>query len=104
MVARVTTSQRSEADEAKLYIEDYAIPELKAQPGFVGAIFLADREKGTGISITLWEDEAAAAASGSSSVERRDHAARMTGAVFETVDQYEVISQVLPANHAGAIG
>src|SRR6202022_4969170 len=59
MVARVTTSQRSDADEAKLFIEDYAIPSLREVPGFMGAYFLADREKGTGISITFWKAEGA---------------------------------------------
>ncbi|HEV1998510.1 MAG TPA: hypothetical protein VGR61_10325 [Candidatus Dormibacteraeota bacterium] len=98
MFARVTTSQRSEAEEAKLYIEQYAIPSLKEQPGFIGAIFLADREKQTGISITLWEEVGAAGDSHPNSVERRAHAARMTGAIFETADTYEVIAQVLPAS------
>ncbi|HEY8740855.1 MAG TPA: hypothetical protein VIN56_09720 [Candidatus Dormibacteraeota bacterium] len=97
MVARVTTSQRSPADEAKLYIEEYAIPALREIPGFRGAFFLAEPEKGTGISITLWEDAAAADASGASSNDRRSQAARMTGAIFETVDTYEVIAEALPA-------
>jgi heme-degrading monooxygenase HmoA len=94
MIARVTTSQRSEADEARLFIEDYAIPDLRQRPGFLGAYFLADREHQTGISITLWDDEASANDSGS--VERRAHAARMTGAVFETADTYEVIASAVP--------
>jgi heme-degrading monooxygenase HmoA len=93
MVARVTTSQRSPADEAKQFIEDYAIPSLRELDGFRGAFFLADREKDVGISITLWEDEAAARASDIASTERRSMAARMTGAIFETVDTYEVIAQ-----------
>jgi heme-degrading monooxygenase HmoA len=97
MVARVTTSQRSQADEAKLFIEEYAIPSLKKVPGFRGAFFLADREKGTGISITLWEDAAAAEASDHASTARRGLAARMTGAIFESVDTYEVIAQADPA-------
>jgi heme-degrading monooxygenase HmoA len=97
MVARVTTSQRSPADEAKQFIEDYAIPSLREIPGFVGAYFLADREKEVGISITLWEDEAAAQASDTASTERRSLAARMTGATFESVDTYEVIAQALAA-------
>ena len=96
MVARVTTSQRSDADEAKLFIEDYAIPSLRDVPGFLGAYFLADRSKSTGISITLWEDEAAMQASLIASAERRSKAAAMTGAVFESVDTYEVIAQTGP--------
>ena len=96
MIARVTTSQRSDADEAKLFIEDYAIPSLEKVPGFRGAYFLADREKMTGISITFWEDDAAAKDSVIASAERRDKAAQMTGAVFEAVDTFEVIAQSLP--------
>jgi heme-degrading monooxygenase HmoA len=93
VVARVSTSQRSPADEAKQFIEDYAIPSLREIAGFRGAYFLADRENEVGISITFWEDEAAAQASDNASVERRSLAARMTGAVFESVDTYEVIAQ-----------
>jgi heme-degrading monooxygenase HmoA len=96
VIARVTTSQRSDADEAKLFIEDYAIPSLKQVPGFLGAYFLADREHQTGISITFWEDEAAARESAIASAERRHQATAMTGAVFEAVDIYEVIAQNLP--------
>ena len=96
MVARVTTSQRSPADEAKLFIEEYAIPSLQKIDGFRGAFFLADREQGTGISITLWEDAAAAEASDHASTARRGLAARMTGAIFESVDTYEVIAQAEP--------
>jgi heme-degrading monooxygenase HmoA len=96
MVARVTTSQRSDADEAKEFIEDYAIPSLREVPGFLGAYFLADREKEIGVSITLWEDEAAADASRIASAERRSKAAQMTGAIFEAVDTYEVIAQYPP--------
>jgi heme-degrading monooxygenase HmoA len=97
VVARVSTSQRSPADEAKQFIEDYAIPSLREIAGFRGAYFLADRENEVGISITFWEDEAAAQASDNASVERRSLAARMTGAVFESVDTYEVIAQTAAA-------
>ena len=93
MIARVTTSQRSPADEAKQFIQDYVIEDLRGQAGFRGAYFLADRDKMTGISITLWDDEAAAQASELASTERRTKAAAMTGAVFEAVDTYEVIAE-----------
>jgi heme-degrading monooxygenase HmoA len=96
VIARVTTSQRSDADEAKLFIEDYAIPSLEKVRGFRGAYFLADRENQTGISITFWEDEAAAQESSIESAERRHKAAAMTGAVFEAVDTYEVIALSVP--------
>lgn len=104
MVARVTTSQRSDADEAKQFIEDYAIPSLRDVPGFLGAYFLADRKKETGISITFWEDEAAMEASQKASAERRNLAATMTGAIFEGVDVYEVIAQATPPGGQGSVG
>ena len=96
MVARVTTSQRSDADEAKLFIEDEVIPSLQKVPGFRGAYFLADRAKLTGISITLWEDEAAEQESRIASAERRSRAGAVTGATFESVDHYEVIALTVP--------
>lgn len=96
LIARVTTTQRSDADEAKLFIEDYAIPSLEKVPGFMGAYFLADRENMTGISITFWLDAAAAKESSIVSAERRHQAAAMTGAVFEAVDTYEVIASSVP--------
>ncbi len=96
MVARVTTSQRSDPEEARLFIEEDVIPSLLDVPGFRGAYFLADREKATGISITLWEDEAAAKESLIASAERRSRAAAVTGATFESVETYEVIAQTLP--------
>ena len=97
MIARVTTSVRSPADEAKQFIEEYAIPSLQKDLGFRGAFFLADRRKEIGISITLWEDADAAEASEVSSTERRTQAARMTGAILETADSYEVLAYTLTA-------
>lgn len=96
MVARVTTLQRSDPDEAKAYIEQYVVPSLRRERGFVGALFLAERRNQTSISITIWESAEAEAGSQEGSVERRAHSARMTGAVFETTDSYEVLGQVLP--------
>lgn len=93
MIARVTTSTRSDADEARQFIEDYAIPSLLETKGFIAAYFLADRENETGISITIWEDEVAYNESLVSSAERRAKAGAMTGAIFEGVDIYEVIAQ-----------
>ncbi len=46
-------------DAAKKIFEESVIPLCKRQQGFMGAYFLADKESGTCIPITLWESEEA---------------------------------------------
>jgi heme-degrading monooxygenase HmoA len=44
-------------DTAKKIFEESVIPLCKSQKGFLGAYFLADKESGTCIPITVWESE-----------------------------------------------
>ena len=44
-------------EQAKKIFEESVIPLCKNQKGFVSAYFLADRESGTCIPITIWESE-----------------------------------------------
>lgn len=44
-------------DMAKKIFEESVIPLCKNQKGFLGAYFLADKESGTCVPITLWESE-----------------------------------------------
>jgi heme-degrading monooxygenase HmoA len=44
-------------EEAKKIFEESVIPMCKDQKGYLGAYFLADRETGHCIPITLWESE-----------------------------------------------
>jgi heme-degrading monooxygenase HmoA len=44
-------------DKAIKIFEESVIPLCRNQKGYLGAYFLADRESGTCIPITLWESE-----------------------------------------------
>jgi heme-degrading monooxygenase HmoA len=61
MNARVTLVQISpgKLDEAIGVYRDSVAPAAKQQQGCSGVYLLTDRETGKGISITLWETEAA---------------------------------------------
>ena len=47
------------ADQGIESFRNTTLSELKAQDGNRGAILLIDRASGSGLAITLWEDEAA---------------------------------------------
>jgi len=49
-------------DEFQELYEEYINPEIKAARGYQGFYLLLDREKSEAISVTLWEDQAAAEA------------------------------------------
>jgi heme-degrading monooxygenase HmoA len=61
MYARVAQVriQSERIDEATEIYRERVVPALVEQPGFRGALLLAQPESGRGISITLWESEAA---------------------------------------------
>ena len=50
-------------DEFRELYEEYINPEIKSSEGYRGFYLLVDKEAGKAISITLWEDKAAAEAS-----------------------------------------
>jgi heme-degrading monooxygenase HmoA len=58
--------------------------------GFERAYFLTDSGAGKAMTITLWESEAAMAASAEWASKARDHAAHDADATVESVDGYEV--------------
>ena len=66
MYARVITArfQPGKFDEAVTLFRDSTISELKQQPGFKGVLLLSDSTTHKGMTITLWETEADAHASG----------------------------------------
>lgn len=69
MHARLTTSQYQldKVDEALQIYRESILPELRQQPGFKGVMGLVNRSQGKAISLTLWESEADALASGAGS-------------------------------------
>ena len=58
--------------------------------GFERAYFLTDAAAGRAVSITLWESEAAMAASAEWASKAREHAAHESGSTIQSVHSYEV--------------
>ena len=94
MHARVTTSQaRSEAvEEAIRIVQESILPAARQQPGFRGLIHLADRGTGKGLTLSLWETEAAMRASEESGYYREQLAKVATLLVTQpTTAAFEVV-------------
>ena len=95
MFARVTTSQGStEPDRAEAnqrYAQEQLLPQLRQQPGFKNWYLLLDRQTGKGISITVWETEAALRASEDVGASTRTQASRDLGLQQLGVERYEFI-------------
>ena len=94
MFARVTTGIGSPEridDTARVYREQM-VPALRQQPGFQGAMYLADRGSGKGISVTLWESEEAARAAEMQAAQMRAQATEtMEIRQAPTVELYEAV-------------
>ena len=58
--------------------------------GFERAYFLTDSAAGRAMTVTLWDSEAAMAASAEWASKAREHAAHDSGATVESVHSYEV--------------
>ena len=65
--------------------------ELRQIPGFAQALFLADGETSSAMSITLWESEAAMAASAERAHQMRTRATEPASATIDSVESYEVV-------------
>jgi heme-degrading monooxygenase HmoA len=90
MFARMS-SYRADEDTARLLagFQDTIGP-LQLADGFSHAYFLVDRDAGTAVSLTIWESEAAMAASEAGGEERRRHRTQAGAATVEAVDHYHV--------------
>ena len=97
MYARVVTGQYypGKSDEGEQLYRQSILPETRQQPGFKGAIGLVDRSSGKAISITFWETEASAQASGASSSYGQAQLAKVASlfAAVPVVETYEVAIQ-----------
>jgi heme-degrading monooxygenase HmoA len=91
MYARASTLQGSpdQADEAISSYEK-ALATFRSIDGNRGAFMLIDRSSGQGISVTLWEDEAAMQGSRKRADELRQQAASSTDATIVSVHEYDV--------------
>ena len=96
MHARVSTIAGSpdKIADAAAMINGEVIPSAKGMPGFAGGLFLADRETGKVVGVTLWETEEAMRASEEAANKLREGAAQSTGGGIASVERFEVIAQV----------
>lgn len=91
MHARVITSKADPGliDQWIGLTQRLLIPASKALKGFAGYIAFYERESGTSVAVTLWEDECSERASDLASTESREAFAKAVGADLR-VDHYEV--------------
>ncbi len=96
MHARVTKFEGS-PDQAETFIKytkESIIPAAKKLSGFKGGYWLLDRKSGKGLSVTLFESEAALKASEDTAAQMRTQATQSVGAKITGVDRYEVVAEV----------
>jgi heme-degrading monooxygenase HmoA len=95
MFARMTTIQTTPdgIEELRRFIESQIIPAARQLEGFEGAYFLADRQAGRVVSVTLWSSEAARELSEERASQLGAGAAQESSGTVERVDRFEVIAQ-----------
>jgi heme-degrading monooxygenase HmoA len=93
--ARVSTLQgpADRLEEGISMVNDQVIPRAKELEGFVGAYFLADRETGKTVAITLWDTEQHLRASEEAANRLRQDVAEATGDMIASVERFEVFAQ-----------
>ena len=78
------------AEHAERQVE----PFVAALPGNVGAVFLIDRESGTGLTLTLWESEEAAAETDRNAEQSRASTVEATGIEVVERGRWEVVARL----------
>src|SRR5260370_32600441 len=93
MYVRMTRVQTApdHVDEASKIWQQQVLPGSRQLSGFAGAVLLADRSTGQGLSVTYWADEAALRASDPVADARRADIAQATGAQVLEVDRFELV-------------
>jgi len=99
MYARVTPTSTAPGsiDEAVAWFEESVLPRAEAQPGFLGALDLFDRESGVGITVTLWETADARDRSEGMAAGIRSEAEAAFDAENVSIERFEVTTHRLPA-------
>lgn len=99
MQARVVRYENVSEDEWEIgagwFQFDY-LPVAKESAGFEGAYLFRDHEQGVTMSVTLWNDEETAAASGEALQQHLDKWAELTGRV-PIIQTFEVVHTELPS-------
>ncbi len=94
MYARVVSIQMAPAkvDEAVKLYKDSVVPAARKQKGFKSTRLLVNRKTGKGASITVWDSEASATATGEASAYLQEQIAKFSKlfTAQPVVDTYEV--------------
>ena len=90
MFARVTAYHAEEDTHRLMEAFKDTIGPLQQTDGFSHAYFLVDPDTGRAASMTIWESEAAMAASERGGEDRRRRRSEISGASVDSVDHYEV--------------
>jgi heme-degrading monooxygenase HmoA len=96
MVAR-TSSWKGSAETLGRWAEHaerQVKPFVAALPGNAGAVFLVDRENGTGLTLTLWESEEAAAETDRNAEQSRASTVAATGIELVERGSWEVVARL----------
>ena len=95
MIARVATFEGTEEqiDDAVSVIRDEVHPQNALTPGYVEGMFLVDRDSGSGLLISIWQDnEFVERAETRSAMFGRHGALEATGGSRTSVKLYDVVS------------
>jgi len=101
--ARVVRYEGVSEDEWEIgagWFRDDYLPVTRETEGFAGAYLFRDRENEVTMSVTFWNDEATAAASGEALMQHLDKWAEMTGRV-PIIQTFEVVHAEIPTGSAG---
>lgn len=107
MYARITTYEGGypeDYDAGLRALREEVLPGIQELPGYRGVMSLVERATGQSVSVVLWADESALAASREPVERVRERAAATSGARILQVAEYEVGYTDLPASRADAPG
>ncbi len=92
MYARISTLEGSpeHIDEGPRQVRQNVLPQLQQQEGFKGMVALANRQTGTTLGITFWENEEALKASEEAADRLREDSAEAMSDTIAGVERYEV--------------
>ncbi len=92
MYARISTLEGApeHIDEGLRQVRENVLPQIQQQEGFKGMVALADRQTGTTLGITFWENEEALKASEEAADRLREDSAQAMSDTIAGVERYEV--------------
>lgn len=94
MHARVMRVAFGDVERAISYVRDQVVPSARKQPGIVAAYWLADRAKGHGLAVTIWESEDAMLAADAIAKEAARDEEKEGAVEAAALELYEVIAHV----------